>query len=624
MYKVLTPIKVGPMELKNRVQFLAMAKCLGNMDFTISDKQVAYYEAVAKGGAGLITPGAAIAFPEYPSVLPMQPGVFDDKFIPGLKRLADAVHKHGAKIIMQPWHPGETPYFCAPDAVKKCADWTVDELHAMQKRWVECAVRMQKAGIDGIEMHVAHNYLLEQFVVPLYNKRTDEYGAQNMENGLRFTTEIMQMVREACGPDFAITVKINGDDFNPDGMTDERLAQVGPILEKAGAQMISVSAGGSLTDSTGMSGDGFREEGWKVRLAEIVKKTVSIPVMATGSIRHPEYVEQILSEGKCDMIGMGRGLVAEPEWCNKLAEGREDEMAYCISCMGCGTGCSVNPVSLREYLNLTAEKNGDGKQVVVVGAGPAGMQAAKTLAERGFKVTLFEKENEVGGLERLASKPIAKYKLGWHIEYLEKQIKRLGVDIRLGTEATAEEILAMNPHGVIIAAGSIATYPKSIPGIDKAHVVESRDILPNLPQTSGENVVVVGAGLVGIETGMDFASKGNKVDLIDVLPPLDPTKTASDVMLAYGHALGFGVQFHMEHKLLEITDDSVIAENMQTGEKLTLKADRVVLCMGSKPNNALYEALEGKVERLYNVGDSKEAAKIQGAIKSAYDAAIDM
>lgn len=624
MYKVLTPIKVGPMELKNRVQFLAMAKSLGNPDYTISKKQIAYYEAVARGGAGLITPGAAIAFPEYPSVLPMQPGVFDDKFIPGLQKLADAVHKYGAKITMQPWHPGAAAYFCAPDAVKTVADWTIDEMRDMQKRWVEAAIRMQKAGMDGIEMHVAHNYLLEQFAVPLYNKRTDEYGAQNMENGLRFTTEIMQMIRAACGPDFAITVKINGNDFHPDGMTKERLAQVGPILEKAGAQMISVSAGGSLSDITGMSGDGFREEGWKVPLAEIVKKTVSIPVMATGSIRHPEFVEKILSEGKCDMIGMGRGLVAEPEWCNKLAEGREDEMASCISCMGCGTGCSVNPVSLREYQNLIAEKNGDGRVVVVVGAGPAGMQAAKTLAERGFKVTLFEKEKVVGGLERLASKPVAKYKLGWHIDYLEKQLYRLGVDLCLGKEVTEQDILSMNPYGVIIATGTTPSYPKSIPGIEKSHVSESRDVLEDIPDVTGEDIVIVGAGLVGIETGMDFASKGNKVNLIDILPPMDPMKTAQDVMLAYGHALEFGVQFHMEYKLLEITDDSVIAENIKTGEKLILKADRVVLCMGNRPNDALYEALEGKVEHLYNIGDSKEAGKIQGAVKSAYDAAISM
>lgn len=624
MYKVLEPIKVGSMELRNRVQFLAMAKSLGNPDFTISEKQLGYYEAVAKGGAGLITPGAAIAFPEYPSILPNQPGVFDDKFIPGLKKLADVVHKHGAKIIMQPWHPGEAAYFCAPDAVKKVADWSVEEIHQMQKRWVEAAVRMQKAGIDGIEMHCAHNYLLEQFAVPLYNKRTDEYGAQTMENGLRMTTEIMAMVREACGPDFAITVKINGDDFNPEGMTDERLAQAGPILEKAGAQMISVSAGGSLTDVTGMSGDGFRQEGWKVRLAEIVKKTVSIPVMATGSIRHPKFVEKILSEGRCDMIGMGRGLVAEPEWCNKLAEGREDEMAFCISCMGCATGCSVNPVSQREYEHLTAKKDGDGRQVVVVGAGPGGMQAAKTLAERGFRVTLFEKQAAVGGLEYLASKPVAKYKLGWHIEYLERQLHRLGVDIRLNTEATAEEILAMNPYGVVLATGTIPTYPRSIPGIDKAYVTESRDVLKDLPDVTGEHVVIIGAGLVGIETGMDFASKGNMVDLIDILPPIDPATSAQDVLLAYMHAVGFGVQFHMEHKLMEITDYEVVAENTKTGERLMLKADRVILCMGNRSDRALYDALEGKVEHLYNVGDSREVGKIQGAVRDAYDAAVSM
>lgn len=613
------------MELKNRVQFLAMAKSLGNKDFTISEKQLGYYGAVAKGGAALITPGAGIVFPEYPSILPRQIGLFDDKFIPGLKQLADTVHQYGAKIIIQPWHPGEAAYFCKPTDVKKVADWSIDEIHEMQRRFVDAAVRMKKAGIDGVEMHCAHNYLLEQFIVPMYNKRTDEYGAQTVESGLRFTTEIMKMIREACGPDFAITVKINGDDFNPDGMNDERLAQVGPILEKAGAQMISVSAGGSLTDFTGMAGDGYRKEGWKVRLAEIVKNSgVTIPVMATGSLRHPEFVEEILAAGKCDMIGMGRGLVADPEWCNKLAEGREDEIAYCVSCMGCNTGCSVNPNSLREYQNLVPEKNGDGKVAVVVGGGPAGMQAAKTLAERGFKVTLFEKEDKLGGLENLAAAPIGKYKLGWQVDYLERQLKRLGVEVRLNTEATEEAVLALEPYGVVIATGSTATFPASIPGIMKPHVKGSREVLANLPKESDKDIVIIGSGLVGMETGTDYASKGNRVHLIDILPPLNLMKSPQDIVLAYTHARKYGVKFHWAHKLTEITDDAVIAENTETGEKLTLSADSVVLCMGSRANAALYESLKDKVERLYNVGDSNAPGKIQEAVRAAYDAAIAM
>lgn len=631
MYKVLTPIKVGPMELKNRVMLLAMAKSIGNPDNTLNDRQISYYENFAKGGVGLLTTGACILFPEYPSTLPCQPGVYDDKFIPELKKLVDVVHKYGTKIVFQPWHPGITPYGCDPSVLKSVTDFTLDEIHEHQKRFLEAAVRIQKAGADGVEVHAAHNYLLEQFLTPLFNKRTDEYGAQNMENGLRFTTEIIQSIKNTCGPDFAVTVKINGNDFNPDGMNEERLAQVGPILEKAGADMISVSAGGSLTDITGMSDNGSRPEGWKVPLAEIVKKSgISIPVMATGSIRHPEYVEQILTEGKCDMIGMGRGLVAEPEWVNKLAEGREDEMASCISCMGCfnypvpgESGCSVNPTCLREYQNIEVKKDGEGKTAVVVGGGPGGMQAAKTLAERGFSVVLFEKDSKLGGLENLAAAPFGKSKIKWHIDYLTKQLERLNVDVRLGKEVTAEEIKAMKPYGVVMATGTIPTYPKFIPGIDKAHVIESRDLLRDIPEVTGENVVVIGTGLVGLETAMTFAVKGNKVSVLDMIA-LDMTKLTIEGQLGWGGVMAMGAGVYMEHKLLEITDEAVIAENMQTGEKVTIPADRVILCMGRKANNKLYEELTGQIEHLYNVGDSNNPDKIKPAVQGGFDAAVAM
>ncbi|MGX8701899.1 oxidoreductase [Caproiciproducens sp.] len=632
MCKVLTPIQVGPMKLKNRVQFLAMAKGLCNPDNTVSDREIAYFETVAKGGTALITTGACIVFPEYPSVLPCQPGLYDDKFLPGLKKLADAVHKHGAKLLLQPWHPGEAAYGCDPAGVKKVADFSIDEIKAMQRRFAEAALRAREAGADGIEVHIAHNYLMEEFLTPLFNKRTDEYGAQNMENGLRFSTEMIRMIKEACGPDFAVTAKINGTDLNPEGMTIERVALAGPILEAAGADMIAVSGGGSLTDVLGMSADGHQPEGWKVPFAEAVKKSgVRIPVEATGSIRHPQYIEEILSEGRCDMIGMGRGLLAEPEWVNKLAEGREDEMHNCISCMACFSpvvpgcsNCSVNPLATRELENIEVRKDGGGRTAAVVGGGPGGMQAAVTLAERGFKPVLFEKDGKLGGLENLAAAPVGKAKIQWHIDYLAKQLRRLGVEVRLGSEATAGDIRALKPYGVVIASGSIATYPRSIPGIGKPHVAESRQVLPCFPSVKGENVVVVGAGLVGLETGLTFADMGNRVTLMDILPSANPMEMPIDMMMTLGHVLKAGVELRMEHKLLEITDTAVLAENRKTGEKVTLPADRVVLCMGSRANDALYEELKGEFDRIFNVGDSREPDKILTAVQGGFDAAIAM
>jgi thioredoxin reductase len=425
-------------------------------------------------------------------------------------------------------------------------------------------------------------------------------------------------------------VKINGNDFNPAGMTAEKVALAGPILEAAGVDMISVSAGGSLTNILGMSADGNQPEGWKVPLAEAVKKSgVKIPVMATGSIRHPDFVEQLLQEGKCDMVGMGRGLLAEPEWVSKLQQGREDEMRACISCMSCfnftnpgSAGCTINPRALRETEQLELKKNGAQRTVVVVGAGPAGLEAAITLAERGFKPVILEKNKELGGMEVMAAKPDGKAKVLWHLDYYKKQIARLGIEVRFAETATQKSIAALNPYAVFVATGSLPVFPASIPGVKKPQVSEIRQTLEAFPDVTGETIVLVGAGLVGLENSISFANRGNKVSIIDMLPPYDPEKSPVDLMLTFGHAMQCGVNIHMKHKLLEITDDAVIAENLDTGEKVSFPAQRVVFCMGVTSNNKLYEEIKDAFPRIYNIGDSVATGTILNAVSRAFNAAI--
>lgn len=632
MYKILEPIKVGPMELRNRVMYLAMAKYLSTPDNFITDRQIAYYENYAKNHVGLITTGACITFPDCPSKLPMQPGIYDDKFLPGMKKLVDAVHKHGAKFLFQPWHPGATPYGCDISELKTVADYSIDEIHELQDTFLQGAVRAQKAGADGVEVHIAHNYLLEQFLTPLFNKRTDGYGAQNMKNGLRFSTEIIGMIKKTCGPGFAVTVKINGNDFSPEGMTPERVAEAGPILEAAGADMISVSAGGSLTNILGMSADGNQPEGWKVPLAEAVKKSgVKIPVMATGSIRHPEFIEKVLTEGKCDMIGMGRGLLAEPEWVIKLEHGREKEMHHCISCMHCFnytapgvTGCTVNPLALRESESITLKKDGAGRTVAIVGAGPAGMEAAVILAKRGFSPVIFEKEDEIGGMESMAAVPDGKSKVNWHIDYYKNEIENLNIKTHLGREAKKSDIDSLNPYAVLVASGSKPMIPGTIPGIQLPHVKEVRKILADFPQITGKNIVVVGAGLVGLECGITYANRGNKVTIIDMLPAPDPATAPADHMMVVGHAAGIGINILMQHKLQEITPEAVVAKNMENDQNITLSADEVVLCMGVTSNSSLYEELENQFDRVYNIGDSKKTGTILEAVQNAFDVAVSI
>lgn len=628
MYQILQPIKIGKMTVKNRIGFLGMSKHSDTLDNYVTERTIAWYEAVAKGGAGIIFTGACLVFPEYPSKLPMIPGLYDDKFLPGLTKLVDAIHKHGAKIMLQPWHPGKMNYGCPADQVKTAADYTVEEIHDIQDRFVDSMLRAKRAGADGCEWHMAHNYLPEQFTVPLFNKRTDEYGADTIENAARFSKEIIEKARKVCGDDFAITVKINAYDMGLEGgMTPERCALICAELEKAGVDMFSVSAGGGLTSSLGMSADGHQPEGWKVPFAELVKEKVSVPVMATGSLRHLDYMEEIISSGKCDMIGMGRGLVAEPEFVNKVSQGREKELRYCLSCMSCfsmftedGGHCSMNPVASHEDQYNSIVEDGNGRTVVIVGAGPAGVNAAIILAKRGFKPVIYDKHGYIGGSVRFASAPYGKHKLKWAIEYYRNMLDVLNVEVHLNTEISSEEIRAMNPYAVFVTAGSTPVFPASIPGINGENVIQARTLLETTPCERGHNVVVIGGGMVGLEIATTYKHLGNNACVVE-MQDADKMPAARTYLFALIHAKEEGVGLHYGHKLTEITPNSVIAED-KDGNTLELPATKVVLCMGFRPDSAIYDELSKDMERVFKLGDANVVDNIARAAREGYTAAI--
>jgi 2,4-dienoyl-CoA reductase-like NADH-dependent reductase (Old Yellow Enzyme family)/thioredoxin reductase len=627
MRRILEPIKVGNVVLKNRLMFLAMAKYLSSDDHFVSDREIAYYTNFAKNGVALLATGACIVDETSTYVMPNQLGLYDDKFIPGLKKLADSIHDAGGKLLIQLWRAGFVGHDVSPEDEKGPAQFSIEEIHAIQKKYRDAAARAKKAGADGVEFHIAHNYLPESFLVPLLNKRTDEYGADTVENGARFSLEAIEAIRYVCGSDFLIAVKLNGDDFTEGGMTIERAVDTAVLLEKASVDMISMSAGGSLTQITGMSADGRRPEGWKVGLAEAVKKKVSIPVVATGSLRHPEYIEEILSEGRCDMVGMGRGLLADPEWLTKLMDGRIDEQRYCISCMHCfdqypfgETGCSINPLALREYQNIDLSVDGAGRKIVVVGAGPGGLEAAVTLKKRGFEPVIFEREYTLGGTERLAAVPFGKSKVSWHVDYYQRQVEKLGIELRLGTEATPQLVGEVDPYAVFIATGTTPIYPSRIPGIDSA--LKYHDVLEDMPEFSDLDVVVIGVGQVGTEIAITLALKGNRVTVIDMLEKQNITTIEGYISMGYSYAAGLNIQ--MSHKLLEVTETSVVAEDIATGETVEFKADKTILCMGGRPDTELYEQLKGTRERVYLIGDSSGTGKIRDAVQAAFNTAVEL
>lgn len=631
MYRILTPLRVSSLELKNRIAYLGMGKMLSTPDNFVTERQIAYYENLAKNDVALISTGACIVFQDYPSKLPCQPGLYDDKFIPGLSKLASAVHKHGAKMLLQLWHPGLAKYGYPPTTVLKApADYSIEDIHAMQDRFVQAALRTKTAGFDGIEWHAAHNYLGEEFMVPFFNKRHDEYGADTVENAARFSVETIKRIRECCGKDFFINVKINAWDMGVEGgMTPEHCAEICKLLEKAGANMFAVSAGGGLTDITGMSGDGYRTEGWKIGFAETIKHAITVPVMATGSIRHLRVMEENLRDGKCDMIGIGRGLVADPELITKLEEGRDCEIRYCLSCLSCfdpyypnKKHCSLNPNSTYEFEAAPLPKDGAGRPVVIVGAGPAGINAAIILAQRKFKPIILEKTARLGGSIRYASSPDGKSKLAWAMEYYRNELTRLNIEVRLNTEADAEMILSMSPYAVIFANGSDPIFPASIPGVTGKNVIQARTLLETIPAYTNKRITVIGGGMVGLEIATTYAHMGCETSVIE-MQSREKMPLSMTYRVAYDHAVKANCSLYYGHKLSEICADHVVAE-AENGNKINVPADLVILCMGFRPADSIYNQISTKLERVYKVGDVNGVDNIAKAAREGYAAAINL
>ena len=638
MRKLLEPLKVGNMELRNRVILSAMAKYFCTNGF-IGQEYIEYYRTIAHGGTALITPGIMCVEPKWYGQHE-QPFLNDDKYIPGLKAAIDAVHNEGAKFSCQLWMPGHLPYTQA-DYIETNGPKLVavnymsrEMIQEMQQKYVDAAIRCAKAGTDAIEWHMAHNYLPEQFYSPYFNHRTDEYGAQNVENSMRFAREALTLTRrtlDAAGYSHVeLIAKLNGSEIINDDITPELLAASAKELEKAGIALITVNGGGGLTRLEGMSGDGHRPEGWKVKYAEIVKNAVSIPVAASGNLKHPSYVDAIIREGKCDLVALGRTSICDPHWVNKCKAGREDLIRYCLSCMHCVyalpadvCGCTMNPRCRREAFTPRVEdtpQTGAGRKVVVVGAGPAGCLAAITLAQRGFRPILCDKNDFLGGMMVPAGMPIGKQEFQNGINYYANMLRELKVEVRLNTEVTPELLQAEAPYAVIAAVGSYEFIPP-IPGADGENVIGARRYILERPEIRGKKVVVLGCGQTGLEAAHMLAALGNDVTEIEMQERAFITLLEHKLDLEYAEASGVKTVFG--HKVLELTDSAVVAQSVETGEQVTFAADVIIPAIGVRSNSAEVEKLRAcGVEKFFNIGDSAKTGMIYEAISAAYDCAI--
>ncbi|WP_066829793.1 oxidoreductase [Collinsella ihumii] len=628
-YSFLEPVRVGPHTLRNRITKSAMAEYICAGDGTVSDRYVEFYRTIAAGGASLVVPGIIpLVEPQDPPIFmgTFNPSLATDEAIGQLARVVDAVHGEGALIMFQIWHSG---CYATPDGLKSMVDdFTTEELRALEGRFVDAARRAKAAGADGVEFHMAHTYLASQLLSPFFNHRTDEYGSDTIENATRFAKNVIERIdRELCDNTFTVIVKLQGSDCTTGGITADRAAEAAAILEKAGATMFTVNAGGALVGYQYMSDNGHRPEGWKVDFAAAVKERVSVPVATCGNIRHPDYMHELIRDGKADIIALGRELYADPEFPVKCATGREDELRYCVSCLYCFTpvpeddsipGCTVNPWCRSERAHPELVHDGDGRRVAIVGAGVSGLEAAVVLAGRGFAPTVFERSTHLGGLVDLAAKPPHKERLAWIIDYYERQLRRLGVEVRLGVEATPEVVSQINPYAVFVATGTNEVVPGRIPGIHGPNVVRVRDVLNRKVRFCDKRLAIIGGGMTGIETAHMLALGGNEVHVIEMLPE-KPLGIADK--LSFGDAFTDGVQIHYEHQLVLIDEGGIDVRDLASDTDVRMDCDAVILSMGIRADPAVIEAFEAAFERVVPVGDAAALGRIPTNIRSGADAA---
>jgi 2,4-dienoyl-CoA reductase (NADPH2) len=688
--KLLEPYHIGPVKTRNRIIKTGATTLYWHQDELYMNKTIlAYYEAIAKGGVGLLIVESPTI--DYPSSSRWSQiyRIDDDKYIEGLSELVQVIHKHGCPTFMQmvhlgswqnPLFPNEAPISDLPPVgaspVKLDApgdfqrdllrELTIPEIEEIVDKYASAAVRAQKAGFDGVDINAGSTHLMHNFLSPFWNRREDAYGGSR-EKRARFLVEIIREIKKRAGQDFPVSVCMNGIEIGRTAgvdddtcMTVEDSQELARIIEAAGADAIQVRnqwlgyhVGGFLPDYLFYPeppiplkefpkeyNASHRGAGANIYLAEGMKKILSIPVIVVGKL-DPELGEKVLREGQADFIAMTRGIFADPELPNKVAAGRLEDIAPCTACGTCldqtiqmKRRCRINAaIATEKYTIDKAEKQ---KRVVVVGGGPAGMEAARVAAIRGHQVTLYERTSKLGGYLNLAAliKGIELEDLPGMVRYLEIQLERLGVRTELGKEVDGALIEEIKPDVVIVATGGTLTIPE-ITGINAKNVLTTPDlhrrVRPFLrlfgPRTLGwltkfwlpigKTVIVIGSGLHGCEIAEFLIKRGRKVTIVDT------AETIGEGMLDF--RLGLFLDWYDKKggvmitgiKEIDITEEG-LAITTQDGEKKTLQADSILATSPLKPNTGLLKSLEGKASEIYAIGDCQEPRMIVDAIADGW------
>ncbi|HPI92932.1 MAG TPA: FAD-dependent oxidoreductase [Deltaproteobacteria bacterium] len=606
---LLSPITVRGITLENRVVMPPMGTNLGNKDATVSDAVLAYIKRRADARPGLIITEIA-AVHESGALIDTELGIYDDRFIPGLRKLSDTIHAGGARAAVQLHHGGRECFFLlnegralGPSAEASLIygvppkEMTLDDMRLIREAFGSAAVRARQAGFDMVEIHAAHGYLLCQFLSPIANRRTDEYGS-TMRNRARFVLEVIEEVRRCVGRDFPISLRLSVDESIRGGYSDEDMLTVVPDFVKAGADVIHASLGTYGSPAGVTSAPVEYDPGFNAFRARKVKDVVDVPVIAVGRFTDPTIADDAIRRGDADLVSFGRQFLADPDFLPKARSGRYEDIRTCIACnQGCierlilegkAVRCAINPETGQETV-YPKERPGPSRRVWIVGAGPAGLMAAYEASRLGHGVTVFEKEPHAGGQLLYATIPPFKKVYGAWIRWLESRVRNSGVEIRTGVTMDADALEKGRPDVVIIATGGEKIIP-DIAGIDLPHVHDAWEILSG-ETAPGSDVLVIGGGLIGMETADYLSSRVKTLTLVEALKRSPVSKLSSHGYMLHRRLKDAGCTLVFGGAVTRIEKDSVCLL-VKDEERRFSPVDQVVVAVGLSPRRELKDVCE--------------------------------
>ncbi len=648
-----SPVRIGTIAVKNRFAVPALLSGLAHPDGTVSQRLIDYWEARAKGGFGLLITELACVDPSGKAT-PGQLGIWNDAFIPGLQKLVDTVHPYGAKIALQIHHAGRetspavtgtqpvapSPLPC-PIIKALPRELTAAEIVELIERFGDAAVRARRAGFDAVEIHGCHGCLVSDFMSAYANKRLDEYGG-SLHSRMKFAVEVVRNIQRKAGEDFPVLFRMSGAERVPGGRTVEESKVAAHLLEEAGVAAIHVSTGVNASGPWIVAPSSIAP-GYNLSDAVAIKKSVAIPVLAVGRINHPDLAEDIIRTGQADLVSLGRESLADPEFPNKVAAGRSEEIAPCIACLqrcqgqgideaDTGVSCLVNPFCGKEG-SLKIVRTNRPKRIVVVGAGPGGLEAAWIAAQRGHQVIVYEKQQVPGGQYRIGAIPPFKQDIVRAIQYYLRMGRKYGVDYRFDTPATVERIVAEAPDLVILATGAAPLVP-DLEGADGPRIAQAVDLLEG-KVVPGERVLIVGGGRVGVETAEFLGERGHRVTIVERLPQLAGDLNPAVRYFLFERLKNYGVTMLTGVTVNAFTEDGIRYEASQDPSPARVEGqvpqqhtlagfDTILLAMGFKSFNPLEQELKAVVPQVFVIGDAAKARKALEAIAEGARLAVSV